>query len=196
MTIQCAPASSVETNACQVGGTNDCSQDRLFVHSPCGCLVKICVSCYMASLAPLHVCAFCRQPIFWFPSLISPGLYTPLFNIFLFLKFICFDHLSTFHYANKLRIRNPKKLRKRKLSKNCEAKAKRKRSEVESILCFFAIVRIRIANFEPWLKWINSFKQKKEFYSLNDIEMIAEDDFFFVNDQVTQFSSIIKLSIL
>ncbi|CBY23509.1 unnamed protein product [Oikopleura dioica] len=33
------------------------------------------------------------------------------------------------------------------------------------------------------LKWINSFKQKKEFYSLNDIEMIAEDDFFFVNDQ-------------
>ena len=36
------------------------------------------------------------------------------------------------------------------------------------------------------LKWINSFKQKKEFYSLNDIEMIAEDDFFFVNDQVSK----------
>ena len=43
------------------------------------------------------------------------------------LKFICFDLLSTFHYANKLRIRNPKKLRKRTLSKNCEAKAKRSR---------------------------------------------------------------------
>ena len=46
------------------------------------------------------------------------------------------------------------------------------------------------------LKWINSFKQKKEFYSLNDIEMIAEDDFFFVNDQVTQLLSITKLLIL
>ncbi len=66
--------------------------------------------------------------------------------------------------AKLLRIRNHKKLRKRKLSKNCEEKAKRSRilflSEFVIFRKFFAIVRIRNANLKPCSKWLIHFTKQ------------------------------------